>query len=448
MKGKIIYLLACLLMVWPTHLIAQLFSPVGIGFSTEVRTIFSDTTSGKVYVGGFFEQYSNGDSVNKIAVWDGNSWDSIGSGINDGGICLSIQRYGSDIFFGGSFNFIGGNNFSGLAKWDGLTWGSIGNILSFSPNGGVNKIMSTNTNLYAMGTMTSVIGNYADKIAKWDGFIWHTFPVLDSIGYNLMAAAIYNNELYVGGQFSASSQMKDIAKFDGVNWVPVLNGLSGSGWVGDMVIFQNELYVSGSFQTQNGDPGNGIIKWNGTNWDDLGGGTDAVVYQMKVINNELYIVGSFNQVSGVPASRIAKWDGTQWYGLGISINSTIYSLSAGINEIYIAGHFTQIDGITMNRVAKYTVPVGIEENNFSRNIKIYPIPANEKVVVSLDCIENFKDVKIRFTDIAGRLVLIKNLDGNLNEHTIDISFVNAGSYQVSIETDGVLMSKRKLIVVK
>lgn len=417
-------------MIHSSYVFAQNFSPMGVGFWPECRTIYADSTSGLVYVGGPFQQLGNGDTMLSVAVWNGTTWNAIASGLHSGGICLSILKYNSHIFFGGGFIQAGGNPYIGLATWDGNSWGSVGDVISFSGVGGVRRLIVHDSELYLVGYLGSAGGIPIDKIARWDGTSWHSYPDLHPSGYNLMAAAIYNSELYVGGQFYASSQMNDIAKFDGTNWVPVLNGLSGVGWVGDMKVYKNELYVAGSFQSINGDPGNGIIRWNGTSWDDLGGGTDAVVYDMAIVNDELYIVGFFNQVSGVPASKIAKWDGNQWYGLGSNINSAIYSISAMNNEIYIAGHFTQIDGVTMNRVAKYTIPSGLSESQyFYDEIKVYPTLTSGLITVD---VKSGELQNVILYDIADKKILHGNHSDN--KCIIDIGCQLPGIYILMVQT--------------
>ena len=44
-----------------------------------------------------------------------------------------------------------------------------------------------------------------------------------------------------------------------------------------MVVYQNELYIGGGFQKSDGFTGNNIMKWDGHNFYEVGGGTNNTV---------------------------------------------------------------------------------------------------------------------------------------------------------------------------
>ena len=73
--------------------------------------------------------------------------------------------------------------------------------------------------------------------------------------------AVYNNEIYVAGTFIASpSSLRNIAKFDGNNWVNLGNGAPGA----ISTIFRIKVFhLNQSFQT--GQAGHVLIKKNNVN---------------------------------------------------------------------------------------------------------------------------------------------------------------------------------------
>ena len=80
----------------------------------------------------------------------------------------------------------------------------------------------------------------------------------------------------------------------------------GMGSVNKMLIYQNELYIAGGFHQSEGNIGNNIQRWDGSQWRTVGMGTNTTIYDMKIHKNELYIGGQFSYVDNIPAQRIAK----------------------------------------------------------------------------------------------------------------------------------------------
>ena len=415
---------------------AQQFSPVGQGFNHHVKTLFADTSTNLLYAGGNFLGLSTGEYMGKIAVWNGSNWDSLGSGINTGSVVFSINKYGNDIFVGGSMQTMNGLNHRGLSYWDGLNWNSIGDA-TYNGYGEVRGVVPINQDLFILGTFDSIGTISANKLAKWDGIAWQSFPVLDGYlgGFSYHTAAIYNNELYVGGNFDGqgSPYLKDIAKFDGTSWVPVGNGFSGFlTSVYDMLVFQGELYIAGGFQVSLGDPANGIVKWDGTNWHQVGLGIEGGIFDMEIYNNELYVCGTIVSVEGNPAGNVAKWNGVQWDNLGGTFNTRVEALTILNGEVYFGGGFTEVNGIPVNYICKYTIPVGIEEIEAPDNSKLHfsPNPTSNFLEISL----TFGSInKIEIFNISGKVILEKAGNESLNCQ-LDVSSLANGIYTIKVIT--------------
>ena len=129
-----------------------------------VTAIASDI-NGNIYIGGSFKTI-NGYPMNYIAMWNGSSWSSLGSGMNDRVTSIAIN--GTDVYVGGWFIEAGGNSANRIAKWDGSSWSSLGSGV----NDGVYAIAISGNDVYAGGDFTMAGGSSANRVAKWDGNSW------------------------------------------------------------------------------------------------------------------------------------------------------------------------------------------------------------------------------------------------------------------------------------
>jgi len=87
------------------------------------------------------------------------------------------------------------------------------------------------------------------------------------------------------------------------------------------------LFVGGSFTSINGVVVNNIAKWDGNTWQSLAGGMTsptffyAVVESLAVYNGELIASGWFQFAGGQSLGHVVRWDGTQWHQLGVGVRS-------------------------------------------------------------------------------------------------------------------------------
>ncbi len=186
---------------------------------------------------------------------------------------------------------------------------------------------------------------------------WQSIGNLNNLVWTLTE---YNGDLYAGGWFGIGTD-SCIAKWDGSNWVGVGGGLNGGGagyipWssVNSMAVFNSELYVAGDFKSAGGIPVNGIAKWNGITWSQVGSGMNHDIGALTVYNNQLYACGGFDTAGGVYAERIARWDGTNWWPVGGGITTgTANCITTLNNELYVGGAFGTVGGSAVNYIAKW-----------------------------------------------------------------------------------------------
>jgi hypothetical protein len=107
------------------------------GVDREVAAL-AVAANGDVFVGGYFTR-AGGASANGIARWNGATWNTLGAGAANGVLmpgdfycgayALAISNTG-DLYVAGSFTQAGGVPASHVAKWDGASWSTLGSGLN------------------------------------------------------------------------------------------------------------------------------------------------------------------------------------------------------------------------------------------------------------------------------------------------------------------------------
>lgn len=184
--------------------------------------------------------------------------------------------------------------------------------------------------LVIAGTFSIAGNQFVNNIAMWDGELnggWTALgtgisgvSVPQQIG-PVMALAVYNGELVVGGKFTGAggAVVNNIARWDGVSWRPLGAGLTGVPSnlpaVTSLTIYRGELVACGAFTTAGGHPADGIARWDGTTWRPLGAGfwvEGEWPTTMMTMGDDLLVGGSFTQAGAVSADRLAFWNGEAW----------------------------------------------------------------------------------------------------------------------------------------
>lgn len=186
---------------------------------------------GKMVFGGRFSSIGlSQDSLDAVAVWDGQQWADL-YGVNqvlggENNAVTDIVEYQGEIYIGGNFTEPGGLN--EITRWDGQQWRDVGGGVPNSGLGGINDMIVYRGDLYVGGIFTKANGAPGNNIARWNGQQW------DDIG---------------GG-------------------VGVKN--EGANSVEEMMVYNDELWVTGSFLFAGGIPAQFMAKWDGSRWYSLG----------------------------------------------------------------------------------------------------------------------------------------------------------------------------------
>ena len=363
MKVKnIIILFFCLLQfaLCKLQLNAQIWNTIPIslnnhtipGSHPQILTI--DKIDSLLYVGGGF-LFAGNISTNNIAVWNGTTWDSLGTGDNSSSGVKDICKFNNEIYKGGNW----------FMRWDGYDWATIGTGLNTS---GVNALLNYKNKLYIGGNGYILNGTNIHNITCWNDTIYEGLNSgVRGAFEEVRALKIFNEKLVVAGQFAyaGSNEAFNIASWDGSTWNAMDTGIGGEVYSLAVDTINNFLYVGGGFESAGGPSGvstlSGIARWDGFKWDSLCNNIIMYPSALNFYQNKLFVGGTFYgqyaiTPSGDTLNHIAYWDGQKWNALGKGVNSTVLALQVYNDELYIGGTFTTAGNDSAFGIARWYMP--------------------------------------------------------------------------------------------
>lgn len=291
---------------------------------------------GILYLGGSFNSNANGSiDLPKIAKLQSGIWTALSVGTNVSGLnntCFAIAFDSSNtLYVGGSFtqvNIAGGTTVGAnrIARYNGTTWDTLSSgfnstcrTLAFNSSGV----------LYAGGDFTTAGSLSRNRIAFWNTTTT-SWSALTTEGLNNSCYTINFNSagtLYAGGLFTTAgtSTVNRIASWNGSTWSSVGNGfLSGICYA---ITFDQlgRVYAGGSFTTTtDGTLVNYIARLNGSSWYSLSPGfnNNCTTLAINILQGYLYAGGDFTSTSGggVTTNYIALIEGI--YNVGYTRSGT------------------------------------------------------------------------------------------------------------------------------
>ena len=230
----------------------------------------------------------------------------------------------------------------------------------FDPNSNglsteVNSFCVYNNELYIGGNFTGVGGIVAHCIARWNGSVWNSLGSGDFLqNTRVRDLEVYNNNLF----FSANklykwdgNSIQEITYFD----TNIQQSVSVPCW--DLHVFNGNLYVLSNY---------GILKYDGNYLSLFDYNSGSCIDDF---NNSLYIGTS---------EGLFKYQSGNWINCNGVITSTpvIYDLESYNGELHVLGSFTSIGGLTIKNIAKfngnnwsnypssmpYNIPTGVQNS--------------------------------------------------------------------------------------
>ncbi len=168
------------------------------------------------------------------------------------------------------------------------------------------------------------------------------------------------NKLYASGYAVGTgglvSTNTGVDAFDGINWSNAAGELEGgSPVVYDIGFLRNDIYVAGTFSRANGVSSPGLVKWNGSDWVNIG--FAGAAFALVCDGTNLYVGGVFTNAGGVLNTNVARYDGTNWYAMGgvgfynNTLSSYVNVLELHNGQLYVGGIFTNAGPVAATNVA-------------------------------------------------------------------------------------------------
>lgn len=428
------------------------------------ETFLTDTTNNAMFfLSGFVRDANNAGYGSYLLKYENGHLSSFAN--------FNYSMYGATFYEGslivcGGFDSVDGVQVSSIAKKDANGWSSFGWFRDGQYPARLNNVQVVDDTLYAVGIIYIIDGDSINGVArlvdgKWEGVFGAPFNDVASI-------CKYKGDLYVGGNMGFiynGNNYGDMAMYKNGQWQPVgppyLSG--GITHIKDMAVYKGELYVLGWIQKSDGNVGNGIQKWDGTQWSEVGTGLQSVnpgygtvqPFDMEVHNGKLYVVGGFVYAGNVPARFVATWDGNRWCSMNTSVFSvssptffngigflqdTLFcGFSGRITEGNDSAYYRGLVKAPLNLVSdtcSIDFTTGVEEHaSFENGISIYPNPTANVIHVQVaDAKKSLKNIAL--INANGQIVLSKKLVGqNERSYVIELNHISAGVYFLQATTD-------------
>lgn len=233
---------------------------------------------GDLIAGGQFTR-SGGTAVERVARWDGKSWQPVGAGL-PGVTVKALASYG-------------GHLHAGAYRWDGVAWTNV-----LQTNGDVRFLAEHDGLLYVAGSFTEARGVAVNHVFAWDGA--DVLPLGDGRGGPAVGLAVVGGAVAVAT--TTSSGPGTVALWDGGAWNVILSGSqieSIAAWGERLVVslwhrITPYLWVP-------------VIRtWRDGAWTGLGGFTSRVMVELA---GDLLLQADPAAVPGVVAPGLIAHDG-------------------------------------------------------------------------------------------------------------------------------------------
>lgn len=329
---------------------------------------------------------TGGSTRGAVYRWDGSAWRPVGGYFDGGrgdGRVNALAVYGPWLILGGSFDFEGGAGPNILSSRIAVWGGELGDNRWYplpavgNPAGGSG---GTNGEIFTLGVHAGQLvvgGSFTQagnansgivrvrSIASWCCGRWATYG--DDSGVNswvVSLATAPDGALLAGGPFShagrpgAAEPAAGLARWDGTAWSGLGNGVAHSdrrvAWVHALATYAGSVYAGGDFDRAGAVEANYIARWNGTDWEGLGG-TDGVVSAMTTYMGQLGASGAFRSAGGLATGGVAFWSGQQWLRMGNGLGGVVYTLAMHAGSLYAGGTFSHTGNyaVPLTRVTRW-----------------------------------------------------------------------------------------------
>jgi len=294
--------------------------------------IFATAFSGLV---DSIDNPSTFENINGVVRWNDSTqdWETMGPdgsvGLTNAGnaATASAMAGGQEaLYVSGTFDQAGDTPVSNIARWDvaGRTWSALADGLDAAAQA---LLVGASGEVYAAGPFSTAGGIAANGIAMWDpnSQSWSALGagIANADGSDVRVgslAELPDGDLVVAGAFDTADavSVNNIARWDGTQWQPLGDGLSGEfrgqEFVETLAVADSgELFAGGFFTGSGTQPLDQLARWDGSSWSAVGPGlADSEVEGdsisvLEIVGPDLFVAGGFGAIGGKVSANFAQF---------------------------------------------------------------------------------------------------------------------------------------------
>lgn len=418
----------------------------------QLRQVYSNPARNTIYYCGAISFTGTGlwQQSNSVMRYTNGQWDTLGV-LN--GQVFSVVLYNDTLIAGGQFSQCSGLPCPGIAFHDGNGWQPYGTIEGPS----IRKLRVLDGVLYAVGGFNSVDGQTASGVAKRVGGSWVPVGLLPTSG-GILDIIKYDGELVIIGGGVNIDGVTDIARWNGEEWYPlgpgIVNPMSGAHC---LAVYQGDLYVGGQIALAPGNPGQNIMRWDGSQFHSLSQGVQqwlgnttgiASVFALAEHNGKLFVGGGYRAAGGIEALGLATWDGTQWCAVPGDFRESdgIWSMAFYQDTLFVVCG-AELDGQPVNRAAKF---MGEEyEMECSGPVGVMEWPASPRAPIIVHPNPGFTYFQLQGLGPRPALVQLRDVQGRIVQRTntvVDLQPIGASTLPAGVYLVEVIMENGRYVL--
>lgn len=401
------------------------------------RTALADGEGGW-YIGGSFSSVTGGSNSRVVHLLADDSVDPDFT-CNTNGTVYTMALDGSHIYVGGTFSSLNGESVTRLARVNRNT-GVRDAAWNPDPNSTVRTIRTDGAKIYVGGSFTSISGNsntrYFAAFEKTSGDLLKTAALNSTVYASALGA---DNEIYIGGAFSASGYYApNLQFFDGNSGEAEFATAMPNSTVRTAIDDGNGgLYIAGSFSNVDGYNSARIshILPDGSLDQNFNATLTGTVYTLLLDGNDLYAGGSSTNVTGTEAVRLIRFDaatGAADPSFAPAINSTVQGLIKIGDTLFFGGSFSAVNGEERLRLAALDTEGNLLDWNPEANSTVQVLRVHDGLIYaggSFTEIGGASRARIAVLDPASDNAAAWNA-GNFNNTVLDLKIDGNHLYAV------------------
>lgn len=420
--------------IQPGYPPSTVWAPLGEGTNGNVRVLLA-AQNGQVLVGGTFSE-AGGQAAQQVALWNGNSLVPMDNGLQ-GEVNCAVE-------FNGTIH-VGGSMLSGLydlATWNGNSWEF--STVTDGKLPWVNALHVHDGVLYAAGETMGFAG-IDHRVLRYNGNIWE--PVAMPLNGKIRTLESFNGELVAAGdftdhQFGQTNAVRHVARLVDDQWQQLGDGLNAN--VYQLLIHNDALYAGGDLFVNVVLPTFGLARMDPgqSSWQamlpDHGaymtpGFEPLFISSLASHNGQLYVGGSFTTPSMMTVgNNIATFNGMP-DGLEpiAGLDQAVHALAVSGNRLIMGGDFNA----TLPYLAVTDLGTGIDpQTAYDLVLEAFPSPAKDQITVRCPGTD-LATAMLRVVDLSGKEVKVQ-MERQKEQVLLDLQSIAAGSYVVQLSAEG------------